>query len=153
MSRIAFDSNRKRVVLALTAAICTFLITYLGGAINDAYLRYTRAAAISTARAHTRVGREGYEYIFEPNTQIFLDKILPNRNIIIANILLQDYFPNNLDSGCGSLEVDICNWMRFGILYYHDPTAGIIRLVLYASSAAILAGIGFFLLSQSSRNG
>jgi hypothetical protein len=149
VSRFALGSNKKCVVLVLSAAICAFLIIYLGGAINDAYQRYSRAAAISTARAHTRVGREGYEYIFEPNTQIFLDKILPNRNKIIANILLQDYLPIFLDSGCGSLDVDICNWMRIEILYYHDPTDSILRLILYASITAMMVGIGLSMLCKS----
>ena len=108
MGRIALHKNRVRTVLAVTAAIGVFLIIYLGGAINDASMRYLRAAAISENRAHTRVGKDGYEYIFEPNTQIYIDKILPNSTIIITTIVLQDYLPFNIDSGCGFLDIDIC---------------------------------------------
>ena len=150
MRRIALRNNRTRILLALTAAIGAFLIIYLGGAINDASRRYARAVTISTNRAHTRVGREGYEYIFEPNTHIFIDKILPNGNIIIATIVLQDYLPFDVDSGCGFLDIDICTWMRFDIFYYYDQTPAVLRLILYASITALLTGIGFYLLSRSS---
>jgi len=150
MGRIALPDKRKRIALAVTAATSVFLIIYLGGAINDALVRYTRAMTISTNRAHTRVGREGYEYIFEPNTQIFIDKILPNGTIIIATIVLQDYLPINIDSGCGFLDIDICTWMRFDIFYYHDQTPAVLRLILYASIAALLTGVGFYLLSRPS---
>ncbi len=150
MGRIALHNNRVRTVLAVTAAISVFFIIYIGGAINDALLRYTRAAAISENRAHTRVGKEGYEYIFEPNTQIFIDKILPNSSIIIATIVLQDYLPINIDSGCGFLDIDICTWMRFDIFYYHDQTPTILRLILFASIAALLTGAGFYILSRPS---
>lgn len=150
MGRIALRNNRVRTVLAVTAAISAFLIIYMGGAINDASMRYARAAAISENRAHTRVGKEGYEYIFEPNTQIFIDKILPNSSIIIAAIVLQDYLPINIDSGCGFLDIDICTWLRFDIFYYHDQTPAILRLILFASIAALLTGVGFYLLSRPS---
>lgn len=150
MGRIALHNNRVRTVLAVTAAISAFLIIYMGGAINDASMRYARAAAISENRAHTRVGKEGYEYIFEPNTQIFIDKILPNSSIIIAAIVLQDYLPFNIDSGCGFLDIDICTWLRFDIFYYHDQTPTILKLIFFASIAALLTGVGFYLLSRPS---
>lgn len=152
MCRIALRNLRKRTVMAVTVAISALLIIYLGGAINDASIRYARAATISENRAHTRVGKEGYEYIFEPNTQIFIDKILPNGNIIIANIVLQDYLPFNIDSGCGFLDKDICTWMRFNVFYSHDPTPMILRLIFYASITALLTGAGFYLLSKPSIN-
>ena len=152
MRRIALRNDRKRTVMAVTVAISAFLIIYLGGAINDASIRYARAVTISDNRAHTRVGIEGYEYIFEPDTQIFIDKILPNGNIIIANIVLQDYLPFNIDSGCGFLDIDICKWMRFDIYYSHDQTPTILRLVLYASITALLTGVVFYLLSTPSIN-
>ena len=148
MRRITIRSHRKRTVLVLTAAIGAFLIIYMGGAIDDAYMRYGRAVTISTNRAHTRVGIEGYEYIFEPNTHIFIDKILPNGSIIIATIVLQDYLPFDVDSGCGFLDIDICTWMRFDVFYYHEQTPAVLRLILYASIAALLTGVGFYLLTR-----
>lgn len=152
MRKIALRKPSKRTVIAVSAALVAFLIIYLGGAINDASRRYARAASISKAHAHTNVGREGYEYIFEPNTQIFIDKILPYRTTIIAIIVAQDYLSIELDSGCGLVDVDICTWLRFDVFYGHDQTALVIRLLLYASITAILTGAGFSLLYRPSQN-
>ena len=149
MRRIAVYRQQKRTVVAVTAALIVFLIIYLGGAIKDASRRYARAASISKAHAHTNVGREGYEYIFEPNTQIFIDKILPNDTIIVAIIVVQDYLFIDLDSGCGLLDKDICTWLRFDVFYDHDQRAVILKLVLYASITALLTGAGFYLLTKS----
>ncbi len=139
-----------QTVIAVTVVISVFLIIYLGGAIIDASMRHAHAVTISENRAHTRVGIEGYEYIFEPNTQIFIDKILPNRNIIIANIVLQDYLLFNIDSGCIFLDKEICAWMHFEIFYFHDQTPMILKLILYGSITALLTGAGFYLLSKPS---
>ena len=152
MRRIALRWLRKRTVITVVASLTVFLIIYLGGAINEASRRYARAASISEGRAHTNVGREGYEYIFEPNTHIFIDKILPNDRIIIAIIVMQDYLFFDLDYGCAILDIDICTWMRFNIFYLQDQTAVILRLVSYASITALLTGAGVFLLSRLALN-
>ena len=151
MQRSVKPNLPKRTLIALSIAIGAFLIVYMGGAIHDAALRYASAAAISKSQAHTNVGKEGYEYIFEPNTQIFIDKILPNRNLIIANIVIEDYLPLDLNSDCRYLDKDICTWIRFSVLFPHDPTRVVLRLILLASIAALLAGGGYYLLSRLSK--
>ena len=148
MSKITSHNHRKRTIMAATVAIGVFLILYFGGAFHDGSSRYARAMNISKNRAHTQVGKEGYEYIFEPNTQIFIDKILPNKNIIITHIVLSDYLPFDLVSGCRFLDQDICMWIRFNVFYFHEPTPMIIRLILYASITALLTGAGFYRLSK-----
>ena len=148
MGWITLHKHRKRTAMAVIVVIGVFLILYFGGAIHDASMRYARAKNISRNRAHTTVGREGYEYIFEPNTQIFIDKILPNGNIIITHIVLRDYLPFNLVSGCRFLDKDICTWMSFNVFRSYDQTPMILRLILYASIAALLTGAGFYLLSK-----
>lgn len=149
MRRIALHKPGKRTAVTLITVLLTFLIIYLGGAYSDASRRYAHAASISKSHAHTNVGREGYEYIFEPNTQIFIDKILPNEAIITAVILIQDYLFIGLDSGCGFLDVDICAWLRFDVFYSYDQTPLVLRLVAYASLAALLAGSGIYLLFKT----
>ena len=116
MDRITLQKHRKRTLLAVIVAIGVFVIIYFGSAIQDASTRYAHAMNISKNRAHTRVGKEGYEYIFDPDTQIFIGKILPNGNMIITYIVVSDYMPFDFISGCRFLDRDICLWIRFNIL-------------------------------------
>jgi hypothetical protein len=147
MGRNATHQPKKRILMPMVVAISVFLLLYFGGAIHDGARRYSRALDISRNQAHTVVGREGYEYIFEPNTQIFIDKILPtNEHIIITHIVFSDYLPFDLISGCRFLDQDICMWMRLNILYHHDPKPRIHQLFLYASISALLIGSVFYLL-------
>jgi hypothetical protein len=124
----------------------------MAGAFNYASKRYMHAETISKNRAHTRVGKEGYEYIFDPQTQIFIDKILPNKNIIITSIVLLDYLPLNTNYIRELLDNDVYSWMRFEIFYPYDPLPVVIRLLIYASIAALLFGFGFYLLSIDPKN-
>lgn len=142
-----FRTSRPRAVIALAGAVGAFIICYLGGTHHEASQRYVEAESLAKEEAHTRVGREGYEYIFEPKTQILIDKILPNRGKIIASILRVDYLPPWGDSSCGWVSGDICTWMKREILYYHDPVESIRHHALYASTAALLAGMGYVLLA------
>ena len=150
LSRTVFS---RQTVIAAVFAACLFIIIYSAGAIRDANQRYQFAEAISTNRAHTRVGKEGYEYIFDPNTQIFIDKILPNREMINAHIVMHDYFPSYSGSGCEHLDVDICTWMRFNIFYPHDQNPIVIRLLISASTAAVLSFFLYKLLIALTRDG
>ena len=99
---------------------------------------------------HTTIGKEGYEYIFEPNTQTLLDKILPNQTRLIAAIVLEDYLPFGQDEGCWFFDGSACEWLQFNVLYGHDPSPVVQRLVRVASISAILVGIWTFLKYRSS---
>ena len=146
MGRITLVKPRKHTSMAVTIAISVFSILYLGGALQDAKVRTASAMEISYNRAHTRVGKEGYEYIFDPDTHIFIDKILPNGNTIIINVVLIDYMPFKRIPECRFLEKDICSWMHQNILYFHDPTPTIRRLAIFSLVVALLVGVGFYLL-------
>jgi hypothetical protein len=148
MRRIASPKHEKWNNIAVTVAISIFLIQYVGSAIHSASMRYATAMNIAKNRAHTRVGIEGYEYIFEPNTQIFVDKILPNGTKIIVYIVLQDYLPFKIFSRCWFLDQDVCKWIEFNIFYTHDPTPTIRKITLYASITALTIGVGFYLFTK-----
>ena len=140
--------SNKHKWLTLTSAISIFAIVYMAGAISDAANRYQRAELIARSQADTNVGREGYEYIFELNTHIFIDKILPNSEKIITFIVIEDYLPISMGFDGGFLEKDIYEWMRFRIFYPHDQKPMVLRLILYASIAAMLTGVVVYLISK-----
>jgi hypothetical protein len=142
-------TKAKRMRACLIAALCAFIIVYLAGATHDAAIRYQRALAISKSKAHTVLGKEGYEYIFDPDTHILVDKILPNDALILTHIMLTDYLGLDLVSGCTTLDSEICQWIQFNVLYYHDPRSEILNLIYYAAGAAVVVGIGIWLYSSS----
>jgi len=134
----------KRIRNCLIAALCATLITYLAGATLYANRRYQQALAISKSKAHTVLGKEGYEYIFDPDTHILVDKILPNDALILTHIVLSDYLGLDSVTACTTLDPEICQWIQFNVLYFHDPQAEILKLLVYAAGAAAL--VGFVLL-------
>ena len=144
MPQISRSYHRKRIAISAIAAVILFLILYFGCAYQDAARRYQHAEAASRNQAHTLVGVEGYEYIFEPNTQILIDKILPNRNRIIAHIVLTDYQPFKLGVGHKFLDPDIYTWTQLNVLYHHEPAPAIRRYILFTSLASFLTAAGTY---------
>lgn len=140
IQRFPAKTRNPQTVMAVAATAGMFVIVYLGGISHEAFRRYVTAENIAIEQAHTRVGLEGYEYIFEPNTQILIDKIIPNRFKVIASIVRVDYLPFPEEDGCGWVEGDICRWMKYRILYFHNPHETIQEYILYASIASLLTG-------------
>ena len=125
--------------MMIGAALIVFLIVYLGWAFYDISKRYSKAVRLSERQAHTILGKEGYEYIFEPSTQVLIDKIKPNRAAILAYVFLKDYTPFQSGSECAYPDQDICHWMDIRMFYGHDPGPALRNMVLSASIIALLA--------------
>jgi len=70
MSSKAEKLSSSRIGVTISIALIVFLIVYLGWTFYDAYNRYSNAVLLAERHAHTIIGKEGYEYIFEPSTWI-----------------------------------------------------------------------------------
>ena len=127
------------------------MVAYLGWAAYAASTRYSNAVLLSERQAHTILGKEGYEYIFEPSTQILIDKIKPNRAEIMLYVILKDYLPFPTGSECTFPDQDICNWMDISMFYGHDPGPAIRKTMFYAAIAALLSAGGAYLLWRARR--
>ncbi len=121
MRRITLGSKRRRIITTVGFAIGAFLILYLGWAFYDASNRYDHAVMLAERHAHTTVGKEGYEYIFEPSTQILIDKIKPRRWEIIFYVFRKDYLPFQSGSECIFHDQWMCSWLDIHIFYGNDP--------------------------------
>lgn len=148
MANSAKPKKRLRIVLAIGLGIAVFLIVYLGWAYHTSSQRFNYAERLAEGRAHTIIGKEGYEYIFEPWTQTLLDKIMPNRQVIIFYILAKDYLPGLNKTGCMLADQDICKWVDILVFYYHDPTPAIRQMLAYATIISLLTAGGVYLLSN-----
>lgn len=147
--RMVKPKRRKIRRLSLLAALCAFLIVYLAGATWFANLRYRQALVVAKSQAHTVLGKEGYEYIFDPDTQILVDKILPNDLLILTHIVMSDYLGLDLVSDCKTLDPNICQWIQMNVRYFHNPQTEILKLMVYAGGAAVVVGMGSWLYSSS----
>ena len=70
MSSKAEKLSSSRIGVTISIALIVFLIVYLGWTFYDAYNRYSNAVLLAERHAHTIIGKEGYEYIFEPSTWV-----------------------------------------------------------------------------------
>ncbi len=107
--------------MVIGLVIIAFLILYLGWALYDASVRYDKAVILAERYAHTNVGKEGYEYIFEPDTQILIDKIKPRKWEIIFYVFLKDYLPFQSRLVCIFPDQGMCNWIDIHLFYGNDP--------------------------------
>jgi hypothetical protein len=149
MQHFGSRNPRATIILSMGIGLIAFLIVYLGWSLNDSSLRYAHALSLSERRAHTTLGKEGYEYIFEPSTHILVDKIKPtNRSVIIFYIFRKDYLPFQGGSECTFRDVDICNWMDIQVFYGHDPTPARREAMLYGTIVGLVFAGGFFLLTS-----
>lgn len=145
---MADRSNRKRILVALLIGALAGLLVYLVGAAVSAANRFTFALEFSKERAHTVIGREGYEYIFEPNTQILLDKIMPNQSAIVLHIIWQDYLPFTIHERCLFDDPHICAWMDILVFYEHDPSPLVRQILLVALIAGLITAAFVYVLSR-----
>jgi hypothetical protein len=120
----------------------------LGWAIYAASTRYTNALVWDERQAHTIVGKEGYEYIFEPNTHVLLDRIKPNGVKIVLYIAMKDYLPSLNRTECTFPDQLICDWLNIDIFYGHDPKPEIRKMILYAAIIGLILAGGFYLLTR-----
>jgi hypothetical protein len=127
-----------RIGVTIFITLIVFLSAYFFGGFYDAFTRYSNAVLLAERHAHTVIGKEGYEYIFEPSTWVLIDKIKPNKGEIIFYVFLEDYLPLRIGSECTFPDQDVCNWMNIHILYGHDPESVIRKTALYALIIALL---------------
>jgi hypothetical protein len=139
MSNKARKLSSSQIVVTISTALIVFLIGYLGWAFIDIATRYLNAVQLSERHAHTIIGKEGYEYIFEPSTQVLIDKIKPQKREIVLYVFLEDYLPFQIRSECTFPDQDICNWMNIHMFYGHDPRHTLRKITLYAAIIALLA--------------
>jgi hypothetical protein len=137
MSNKARKLSSSQIVVTFSIALIIFLIVYLRWAFYDIATRYLNAVLLSERLAHTIIGKEGYEYIFEPSTQVLIDKIKPQKGEIILYVFLEDYLPFKIRSECTFPDQDICNWMNIHMFYGHDPRPTLRKITLYASIIAL----------------
>jgi len=138
MSSKAEKLSSSRIGVTISIALIVFLGVYFGRTFYDAFTRYSNAVLLAERHAHTIIGKEGYEYIFEPSTWVLIDKIKPNKREIIFCVFLEDYLPFQIGSECTFPDQDICNWMNIHIFYGHDPRPVLFKIILYASIIALL---------------
>ena len=138
MTRKAEKFSSSRIGITIFITLIVFLGVYFGWTFYDAFTRCSNAVLLAERHAHTIIGKEGYEYIFEPSTWVLIDKIKPNKDEIIFYVFLQDYLPLQIRSKCTFPDQDVCNWMNIHILYGHDPKPIIRKTALYASISALL---------------
>ena len=136
MSSKAEKFSSSRIGITIGTALIVFLGVYFGWTFYDAFTRYSNAVLLAERHAHTTIGKEGYEYIFEPSTWVLIDKIKPNKEEIIFYVFLEDYLPFQIGSECTFPDQDVCNWMNTHILYGHDPEPALHKIILYASISA-----------------
>jgi len=120
MRRVALRNTRTWMIVTIGIAVTAFLAGYLGWAFYNTSLEYSNAVMLSTRRAHTNVGREGYEYIFEPFTHVFIDRVLPNGKAIIFYVVQKRYLPSLSGVECTYPDPEICKWIRINSFFGHD---------------------------------
>jgi hypothetical protein len=148
MPHITLPSQRIRILAALSLALIAAILLYLSLALYSAYQRYSAAVAVSEGRAHTILGKEGYEYIFEPSTQLLVDKIKPQGREISIYIMREDYLPTRRGQACTFPDPDICLWMAVQVFQDHDPAAQRRAFILSAVLLGLGVGGGFYLLTK-----
>lgn len=148
MGRIVLPRQRIRLIITISIALIVYISIYLGWAIYTASMRYSNALALSESRAHTTLGKEGYEYIFEPSTHLLVDKIQPLGREISFFVLKKDYLPFHRGYDCSFLDQNNCIWMDINIFYDHDPAPMVQKMSLYAAIIVLIFGGGFFLLTS-----
>lgn len=149
MRRKAKKSLFFRIVVPIGTALAVFLIIYLGWVFYDIHTRYSNAVHVAELHAHTIIGREGYEYIFEPSTQILIDKIKTNPGDIIFYVFLKDYLPFHIEPECPFQDQGSCTWLDIHLFYGHDPRPLLRKIILYAAVIALF----FAFVTQALRSG
>lgn len=99
-------------------------------------------------QAHTIVGKEGYEYIFEPNTHVLIDRIKPNGVKIVLYIFRKEYLPSFNRTDCTFPDQLVCEWINFEIFYGYDPKPEIFKMILFAAIIGLIPAGGFYLLTR-----
>ena len=115
------SSKFGRITALVGLMLGTLLILYLVWAFHAASTRYNDAVVLAERYAHTTVGKEGYEYIFEPNTQILIDRVKPQKWQIIFYVFLKDYLPFQSGLECIFPDQGMCNWIDIHLFYGNDP--------------------------------
>ena len=143
MSRIALGSKTGRIILTISIGLVVFLLVYLGWAFYTSSNRYAEAVLRAESVAHTNIGKEGYEYIFEPGTHTLVDRIKPNGTAISLYVLLIDYISFQSGTECSYPDPVVCEWMALHIFYGHDPAPMARRMGLCAAFLGLLCAMGF----------
>ncbi len=151
MGRSVLSNTPKQVIKTLSIAVAIFLVTYLGWAFYTTSVIYSKAIGSAEQQAHTIVGKEGYEYIFEPTTQIFIDRIKPNGRAIVSYLVLKNYLPSLGGPECTYPDSEICKWLEINMHFGQDQRAGIRNKVLYSSLLGVILSAAFYYLSAQPR--
>jgi hypothetical protein len=148
MSQPIPSSTHLRIILTICVAIFVFVSVYLGAAFYSTSKNFDFAVQESEQHAHTIIGKEGYEYIFEPSTQILIDRIKPNSIKIISYLVLHDYLFFRSRSDCTYPDPFVCNWILIQMNpdLYQPMQPWRFMLILLISG--LVAGGGFYLLTR-----
>ena len=152
MRRMALGSTRQRLIVITSTALIIFLIGYLGWAFYTTSIRYTNVVRISERRAHTIVGKEGYEYIFDPFTHVYIDRIKPNGRAIISYIVLKNYLPSLSGSECTFPDSEICRWISINLHFGPDQRTELGKMIFYSSILGLVSAGGIYLLMRQSKD-
>ncbi len=147
MRRLALDSQGKGMLVSVGLGVVVFLAAYLGWAFYETSLRFTGVLSLSERQAHTIVGKEGYEYIFDPTTQVYIDRIKPNSTAIVTYIVLKNYLPSLRGRECTFPDPEACLWITHNLHFGQDQRAERGDMILYASLLGLVsAGVAYLLI-------
>jgi hypothetical protein len=148
MRRLASFGPRKRIWISLSIAVGVFLIVYLVWAFQRASTIFSDAVMRSEARAHTIVGKEGYEYIFDPTTHVFIDRIKPHGTAIITYLVRKHYLPSLEGPECTFPDREACRWINANIHLGRNHRIDRRNMALYASTLGLVCAGGYYLLTK-----
>ena len=147
MGRLIVLNPYKQMVSVFLIGLFVFLGVYLGWAFYITSTRYSTAVFQSEYQAHTIVGQEGYEYIFDPTTQVYIDRIKPKGSAIISYLVLKNYLPSLNSHRCTYSDPETCRWIRLNMHFSRTEREAIRKMLIVSSSLGIIAATAFYFLT------